>query len=279
MHEKIPEEILAGLKAGSVIPYLGPGMLTMIAGGSPVPASPEALAAVLTSKVSVPHKIRTRLTAAAQFIENFKHRKTLVTHMNAAFVQPIQPSPLHRYFASLPLPLLVETWYDSALSAAMASRSDWGCVQGLAQSEHFGDWNGYYDASGQARPAASAATWTSLLYQPMGSATPAANYLVSDSDYVEVFTEIDIQTPIPARVQELRSGRHFLFVGCRFDDQLKRTFARQIMKRSSDRHWALLTGELTRNEERFLQEQHIQRLDLSLEAFTEQLTGQALAVA
>jgi hypothetical protein len=26
---------------------------------------------------------------------------------------------------------------------------------------------------------------------------PAANFLVSDSDYVEVLTEIDIQTPIP----------------------------------------------------------------------------------
>jgi hypothetical protein len=43
---------------------------------------PAALAAVLTARVSVPGKIRHRLTAAAQFIENFKHRKTLVKAMD-----------------------------------------------------------------------------------------------------------------------------------------------------------------------------------------------------
>ncbi|MCP2848964.1 SIR2 family protein, partial [Salmonella enterica subsp. enterica serovar Typhimurium] len=76
-----------------------------------------------------------------------------------------------------------------------------------------------------------------------------------DSDYVEVLTEIDIQTPIPQEVQALRSGRSFLFLGCRFNDQLTRSFARQIMKRSSDRHWALLPDEPTRMEAKFLAEQ------------------------
>jgi hypothetical protein len=46
------------------------------------------------------------------------------------------------------------------------------------------------------------------------------NFLVSDSDYVEVLTEIDIQTPIPAVVQQRRTGRNFLFLGCRFSNQL-----------------------------------------------------------
>jgi hypothetical protein len=85
---------------------------------------------------------------------------------------------------------------------------------------------------------------------------------------VEVLTEIDIQTPIPPLVQERRRDRHFLFLGCRFNTQLDRMFARQIMKRSSDKHWALLQGELTRNETRFLAEQNIERIDLSLAEFT-----------
>lgn len=49
---------------------------------------------------------------------------------------------------------------------------------------------------------------------------PVRNFLVSDSDYVEVLTEIDIQTPIPAVVQQRRTGRNFLFLGCRFSNQL-----------------------------------------------------------
>ncbi len=98
----------------------------------------------------------------------------------------------------------------------------------------------------------------------MGAVTPAGNYLVSDSDYVEVLTEIDIQSPIPAVVQNLRAGRNFLFLGCRFDGEIGRTFARQIIKRSSDQHWAVLPGELTKNEQKFLDTYNITPIDITL---------------
>jgi hypothetical protein len=275
----LPPHLLNGLTAGRVIPYCGPGVLDLIPGGSPVPAAPEALAAILTAKVSVPHKIRNRLTAAAQFVENFKHRKTLVGLMNGAFEQKVTPSALHTFIASLPaIPLWVDAWYDDAAQNALAGRRDWGQVQGLSQSEHFGTWTGYYDAAGAAATEADAAGWNTLLYKPVGGARPAGNYLVSDTDYVEVLTEIDIQTPIPPKVLALRTGRHFLFLGCRFNDQLQRTFARQIMKRSSDQHWAVLPGELTRNELRFLEEQNIQHIDMPLEQFVALLTDEKLEV-
>jgi len=260
-------DIRDALARGALIPYLGPGMLDLVPGGVPVPASPEQLVAQLTAKTAVPHKIRTRLTAAAQYIENFKHRKSLVALMNQAYAPGAPPAPLHRQFAALPLPLVVDAWYDDAMQTALAGRRDWGQVQGLSQAEHFGSWFGFYGADGTLIPDELAAGWTTLLYKPLGGVAPAGNFLVSDSDYVEVLTEIDIQTPIPPAVQSLRGGRHFLFLGCRFNDQLQRTFARQIMKRSSDRHWAVLPGEPTRNEARFLAEQNIARLDLSLAEF------------
>ena len=56
-------------------------------------------------------------------------------------------------------------------------------------------------------------------------------------------------------------------------DQLQRSFARQIMKRSSGRHWAVLPGEPTRNEHRFLEEQQIECIDLHLEEFEGWLTA------
>lgn len=273
-------DIAAALVAGDLVPYLGGGMLSLVPGGAPVPSTPEALAEVITAKVTVPHKIRKRLTAAAQFIENFKHRKTIVALMSQSFAPAVEPSALHRHLAALPqLSLIVDTWYDNACQAALVHRKDWGQVQGLSQSEHFGTWTGYFDAAGNVVAADAAAGWRTLLYKPIGSVTPARNYLVSDSDFVEVLTEIDIQTPIPPRVQELRTGRGFLFLGCRFNDQLQRSFARQIMKRSSDHHWAVLPGNLTRNEARFLEEQNIERIDMTLEAFSAALTGQELAAA
>jgi SIR2-like domain len=268
----LPAELEASLRAGTLIPYLGAHVLAL-APDYAVPASPEALVALLTAKVTVPHKIRNRLTQAAQFIENFKHRKTLVDQMNAAFAAAPVPGPLHAWLASLHLPLIVDTWYDEAMAAALQAEGiKWGEVQGLSQSEHFGTWTGWYDGNGNPVPD-RAPDWQTILYKPIGCSSPAANYLVSDTDYVEVLTEIDIQTPIPAEIQSLRTGKNFLFIGCRFNDQLTRTFARQIMKRSSAKHWAILPEEPTRMEAKFLSEQSITRIDMPLADFVAEITS------
>ena len=267
------EEIRAALAAGTLIPYLGPGMLGLVK-DCPVPVTPEELAALITTKVQVPYKLSNRLTAAAQFIENFKHRKTLIGLLHQYFCAGAPPSALHRHFAALPLlPLVVDAWYDDAMQNALAARTNWGQVQGLSQAEHFGTWYDWYDAGGSPASESAAQDWDTILYKPLGGVAPADNFIVSDSDYVEVLTEIDIQTPIPARVQALREGRSFLFLGCRFNDQLQRSFARQIMKRSSGRHWAVLPGEQTRNELRFLAEQRIECIDMALSEFEEALIG------
>lgn len=269
------ERLAALLRDGRLIPYTGAGMLELC-DDVRVPVTPKALAAALTSRASVPHKIRDRLTQAAQFIENFKHRKTLVKLMDEAFATPVAPSTLHLALARSASPLLVETWYDGALAAALAATrgaQEWGFIQGQSQSEHFGQWTATFGADG-AVVAQPDAAWRTLLYQPLGARLPGSNYLVSDSDFVEVLTEIDIQTPIPRAVQELRGTRGFLFVGCRFDDQLARAFARQIMKRSAGPHWAVLPHPPTRMEQRFLDEQGITRIAMPLPEFAATLLAQ-----
>jgi hypothetical protein len=274
---EVPPELMDGLQSGTLAPYCGPGLLALCSGVTP-PADPPGLAAVLTAKISVPGKIKNRLTAAAQFIENFKHRKTLVKGMDEAFAQAAVPSALHHALAHLRSPLIVDTWYDDTLRTALtaaATRVDWAEVQGLSQSEHFGRWTGWYDAAGTAQ--ADPLLAPTLLYKPWGGHAPAGNYLISDSDFVEVLTEIDIQTPIPLPVQQRRARLGFVFLGCRFNDQLPRAFARQIMKRSAGPHYAVLPEAPTRMEGRFLDEQGITRIALPLAEVAAALTRQALA--
>ena len=179
---------------------------------------------------------------------------------------------------ALPAPLIIDAWYDDTLRTALAAmRSDWAEVQGLSQSEHFGTWTGWYGPQGQ--PLDDAAAPATLLYKPWGGHAPAGNYLVSDSDFVEVLTEIDIQTPIPALVQQRRAGLGFLFLGCRFNDQLPRAFARQILKRSGGPHFAVLPEEPTRMERRFLEETGITRIAQPLHAVAAELCGHAALAA
>lgn len=275
--------------AGRLIPYLGPGVLEEGGRVAPVPTSPRALVAALTAKVGVPGRIRHNLWSSAQYIETQRHRQTLEKLLNDIFAPAVAPTPTHRWLAGLDtLPLIVDTWYDGAMAAALAEagRRDWGQVQGVTRNGEWRDiWTRYYWPNGSEAAAEEAGDWTTALYKPHGSVAPAKNYLVSDSDYVEVLTEIDIQTPIPDLVKDVRAERGFLFLGCRFYDQMLRTFARQITKRSAGPSFALLPPEaeeggeasLTRNEIKFLAEIGVTPLFLPLAEAVAVMAGEVSA--
>lgn len=256
------------LRAGSLMPYLGPGLAELAA--APVPTTHEELAAFLGARVALPRRARGNCWAAAQYIETHRHRRTLDGLMNDAYATPVVPTILHHALAAAAPPLIVDTWYDGGMRAALAGQFDWGEIQGTSRAG-VGEqrWYRSWDAAGAECPLAEAEAWRTLLYKPHGSATPGHNVLVADSDYVEVMTEIDIQTPLPDEVKRRRAGGGFLFLGCRFNDQMLRAYARQIMKRSGGGHFALVGGvTLTRNERRFLDEQDVELLDMDLAALT-----------
>ncbi|WP_448205745.1 SIR2 family protein [Azospirillum sp. sgz302134] len=261
-------EIAAALKARNVVPYLGPGAFALLPEAEcPIPRNSAELTQRLNAKVAAPGRIRSQLTAVAQFIESRRHRKTLDGILNEIFRREAPATPVHAWLTTLPAPpMIVDVWYDNALETLLTARADrsWGQIQGLSHPQGAGEWVKYYAPGGAEVSADAAAGWETILYKPSGSATPAGNYLISDSDFVEILTEIDIQTPIPAVVQERRKDKHFLYLGCRFDQEIQRTFGRQIAKRSSDKHWAVIEGELSKNEARFLELHNITRLDLPL---------------
>ena len=264
-------EVAAGLRAGEVVPYLGPGISSLADPSAPM--TPEALADFFASKTTLPARARGNAWAAAQYIESHKFRDTVTAWMKEAFAEPVPPSAFHGWLAGLPLPLIIDSWYAGEMRSALAGRSDWAEVQGITRAGIGEDrWFRYYDASGvQVEPEGAAGAAT-LLYTPHGGSAPAGNFLISDADYVEVLTEIDIQTPIPEEVRRRRMGKTFLFAGCHFHDQLLRTYARQIMKRSSERHYVIVEIEsLTRNERRFLDEQGIIAIDMPLGTALDQL--------
>jgi hypothetical protein len=266
-------EVKRGLLEGRLAPYLGPGVAALAKG--PVPTTQEALAAFLGSKVALPRRARGNLGAAAQFIETQRHRTVVVQLMAEAFATPVAPLPIHRWLAGLPTPLIVDTWYDGAMRAALATRSDWGEIQGLRRSGLGGDaYYAAYDASGKPSSLEAAEAWQTVLYKPHGAVAPAKNFLVSDSDYVEVLTEIDIQTPIPDAVKVRRKELGFVFLGCRLNDQTLRSYARQVLKRSAGRHFIVVEpGPVTRNERRFLAEHSLDVLSVPLANAVDRLTA------
>lgn len=262
--EALLANVAAGLRSGSIVPYLGPAVAE--SSKPDVPLTPDALAIFFGTKVALPRRARGNAWAAAQHIESNKHRSTLTGLMAQAFAAPVEPTALHRHLAALRLPMIVDTWYDGAMRAALGKRDGWGEVQGITRAG-IGEfrWYRFYDADGNEVDSLAAGNWTTVLYKPHGGVLPARNFLISDADYVEVLTEIDIQTPIPEIIKQRRIGRSFLFIGCRFDDQLLRIYARQITKRSANVHYALVEPDvLSRNELRFLLDQGLSPLVVAL---------------
>ncbi len=252
------------LTGGTIIPYLGPGLAELTKPA--VPTTPEALAAFFVTKVALPRRAKGNAWASAQHIESMKHRSTVTALMAEAFAPPVEPGALHHRLAALSLPMIVDTWYDGAMRTALAGRCDWGEVQGISRAGIGEDrWYRFYDPTGTEVPRSAAETWMTLVYKPHGSIAPAKNFLISDADYVEVLTEIDIQTPIPDTVKDRRTERSFLFIGCRFHDQLLRSYARQVTKRSMGPHFAIVEPDaLTKNERRFVVSQGITPIAMPL---------------
>ncbi|MBB4211558.1 SIR2-like protein [Rhodothalassium salexigens DSM 2132] len=276
-HQRLAQ-LLDQVAAGARVPYLGAGVAAALASGQP--ASPAALCAAIEARVTAPKRARGNLWAVAQFVESRRFRKTLDGLVQEAFAAAPPPGPLHRWLARVRPPLIVDAWYDSALLDAAAEMGEggdrWGWVQGVSRNGAWEPiWTRAYDARGALVGDAPDPAWQTLIYKPHGLVRPGHSFLISDSDYVEVLTEIDIQSPIPAEVQARRTGRPFLFLGCRFDDQLLRLFARQIAKRSGPGHAAVIEAPLTRMEARFLDELDIERLDLPLSAVTDALATPA----
>jgi len=273
--EAMLREVAARLRAGTMVPYLGAGLAELAKPA--VPMNPEALAAFLGTKVALPRRARGNAWAAAQHIESNKHRSTVTALMTEAFATPVEPTPLHYHLASLRLPLIVDTWYDGAMRSALGQRTDWGEVQGITRAGIGEDrWYRFYDSAGIESDRTAATAWTTLLYKPHGSIVPAKNFLISDADYVEVLTEIDIQTPIPDAVRDRRTDRSFVFIGCRFNDQLLRTYARQVTKRSAGMHYVIVEpATLSKNELRFLLVQGLTPIAIPLARAIEILTAAA----
>ena len=258
--EKI-DEIADLWKRGELIVYLGPDLYPE---RPDFPTDPKGLASLLSGRVAVPGRLAGRLHEIAQYIESHKHRKTLLSLMEEIFLKKVTPSPVHRLLQRFPVPLVVDTWYSPDSSESLVGP---GVVQisGVSRAEYRDRWFRIdrRTTSGW-EPAEEVPAGARVLYRPLGTLDPQVEVLVSDADFVEVLTEIDIQTPIPQFVQQHRSRRHFLFLGCRFDNQTSRIFARQIMKRSSTSHFVVRSGTIPGKEQLFYEREGVARLSLSL---------------
>ena len=113
--------------------------------------TPEALAAFFGTKVALPRRAKGNAWAVGAA---YREQQASLDRDGADDAKPsrppVEPTALHHHLASLSLPMIVDTWYDGAMRAALGGRADWGEIQGITRAGIGEDrWYRFYDAQGK----------------------------------------------------------------------------------------------------------------------------------
>jgi hypothetical protein len=250
--------MLAGLKDGSVVPYLGSGVLADVRHaetGVPMPATSDELIIAMNGGKPMSPKLMYEFPRAAMNVELKRGRNAVTRFLDATYNAPWTRSAVHDWLKAIKPAYVIDINRDTQLLDSYADLPHTlvlGCARLGGTDFRFKlfAWDGaHYTAilPGQA------ALGLPLLFKPMGSPKPESTYIASDADYVDYITELMGGFAVPAYVKELRRDKRYLFLGIRFNRDSERMVMSDIIYSAATgpAGWALIENP-TAKEQRFL---------------------------
>jgi len=108
-----------------------------------------------------------------------------------------------------------------------------------------------------------------VLFKPMGTPKPEANYVASDADYVDYITELMGGFAIPEFLKNYRKGKQYLFLGLRLNRDSERMVMGDIIRDAGERKgWALIKSP-TDKEVRYCKKIGLEIIDADVEDWLE----------
>lgn len=269
--------IISGLKDGSIVPYLGQGALegsVNTTSGEPIPADSDSLIYAMNGGKPMAPKLMYEFPRAAMNQELKRGRNFLTRFLNDLYGPDVWTTPaLYSWLIEQKLPYVIDINRDTLLQAGYASRPHY-LIQGVARITatdyrfkifHF-DGEKYTECKEDQE-----LSDLPLLFKPMGSPIPEANYIASDADYVDYITELMGGFAIPKSLKEIRKDKQYLFIGLRFNRDTERMVMSDIVFSSgSPTGWALIP-EPNDKEKRFCARQGIEIIEAGLPELLEAL--------
>ena len=277
MTPELREKLLAGLKDGSIIPYLGSGVLADVKNavtGAPIPADSDSLIYALNDGKPMAPKLMYEFPRAAMNVELKRGRSAVTKFLTRTYGETAWTrGAVHDWLKEISPHYVVDINRDTQLQDSYADLPH-NLIVGIARlggtdfryKLYF--WDGKaYQKSEAVNPAIP------ILFKPMGTPKPEANYIASDADYVDFITELMGGFSIPPEVKELRKGKQYLFMGLRMNRDTERMVLSDVIFAAAEpAGWALIANP-TDKERRFCKKQ---KLEL-IEADVFDLIGAAIA--
>ena len=248
MSEMTLQTLLAGVANNTIVPYLGAGALAGSVdklNGMPIPADSDSLILAMNGGKPMSARLMWEFPRAAMDVELKRGRKAVHNFLEDTYgKRKWTRAPLHDWLASIEPHYVIDSNRDTQLQDTYADQPH-TLIRGTARisGTNYRFVLNEYVGSGGYREITQEEVNPELpiLFKPMGSPRPDANYIASDADYVDYITELMGGFAIPDFLKEYRKDKQYLFIGMRLQRDTDRMVMSDITYASAEpKGWALI---------------------------------------
>ena len=229
----------------ALFPTFGPGVLAdvkNVATGAPIPADSDSLIYAMNDGKPMAPKLMYEFPRAAMNVELKRGRSAVTKFLNRTYGETAWTrGAVHDWLKGIAPHYVIDINRDTQLQDSYADVPH-NLIVGIARlggtdfryKLYF--WDGVaYQKTEVINPALP------ILYKPMGTPKPEANYIASDADYVDFITELMGGFSIPPEVKELRKGKQYLLMGLRLNRDTERMVMSDVIYAAAEpAGWALI---------------------------------------
>ncbi|TXI75253.1 MAG: SIR2 family protein [Dechloromonas sp.] len=271
MTPELREKLLAGLKDGSIVPYLGPGVLADVtnpATGERIPADSDSLIIAMNGGKPMAPKLMYEFPRAAMNVELKRGRTTVTKFLTKTYGETTWTrGALHDWIKALRPSYVIDINRDTQLQDSYADVPHTlivgiARIAGTAFRYKLYFWNGNaYVPTELINPALP------ILFKPMGTPRPEGIYIASDADYVDFITELMGGYSIPPEVKALRKGKQYLLMGMRLNRDTERMVMADIIWSAAEPAGWVFIAEPTEKEKRYCKKIGLEIIDADIFEF------------
>lgn len=275
MSSAVLNEIFEGLYNKSVVPYLGSGVLFDVTNkvtGVAMPADSNSLILAMNNGNPMAPKLMYEFPRAAMNQELKKGRNFVNQFLTKLYGDTEwSRAALHEWLAEWKPSYIVDINRDTQLQSTYADE-DHTLIVGVARISatqfryklYQYDGSAYFEITQeQVDPRLP------ILFKPMGTPIPEANYIASDADYVDYITELMGGFAIPDFLKQYRKDKQYLLIGVPLNRDSERMVMSDILYGSAEKKGWVLNKNPTDKEIRYCKKIGLEILDLDVAEFLE----------
>jgi hypothetical protein len=274
MSEISLQTLIEGIGRGSIVPYLGPGVLADVTddgGDVNIPADSDSLILAMNNGKPMSQRLMYEFPRAAMDVELKRGRAAVHRFLHKTYAETRWTrSAVHDWLQTIRPPYVIDINRDTQLQDSYADVPH-TLVRGISRIAgtdyrfriHSYDGQRYSETEipqGEVDPSLP------VLFKPMGSPLPDATYIASDADFVDYITELMGGFAIPDFIKAYRKGRQYLFIGVRMTRDTERmVLSDMIFGAATPAGWAMLP-DANDKERRFCKRIGLEVIDLDIPA-------------